>query len=141
MREPTTPLLVVNRIEALKGIYPAWSNGDILTQLKNEGVSISCSTIGRIIKRLKASGHSRKHTTASDVRNKRGKRRLVMIMINLQDTMNIYPSLNYGRGKIAVFHRLIHRKGAKRAQRKRTEGEKLGRQEVEICKPHKLSTS
>ena len=31
-----------------------------------------------------------------------GKRPLVMIMINLQDTMNISPSLNYGRGKIAV---------------------------------------
>jgi hypothetical protein len=45
-----------------------------LTQLKNEGVSISCSTIGRIMKRLKTSGHSRKHTTASDVRNKRGEK-------------------------------------------------------------------
>ncbi|MBI5676952.1 MAG: helix-turn-helix domain containing protein [Planctomycetes bacterium] len=74
LREPTTPLHVVNRIEVLKGIYPAWSNGDILTQLKNEGVSISCSTIGRIMKRLNASGHSHKHTTASDVRNKRGKK-------------------------------------------------------------------
>ncbi|HHT9107922.1 MAG TPA: helix-turn-helix domain-containing protein [Candidatus Wunengus sp. YC63] len=74
LREPTTPLYVVNRIEVLKGIHPAWSNGDILTQLKNEGVSISCSTIRRIMKRLNASGHSHKHTTASDVRNKRGKK-------------------------------------------------------------------
>ena len=54
------PLHVINRIEVLKEIHPAWSNGDILTQLKNEGVSISCSTIGRIMKRLKTSGHSRK---------------------------------------------------------------------------------
>ena len=74
LREPTTSLHVINRIEVLKGIYSTWSNGDILTQLKNEGVSISCSTIGRIMKRLKTSGHSRKHTTASDVRNKRGKK-------------------------------------------------------------------
>jgi len=74
LREPITPLHVISRIEVLKEINPAWSNGDILTQLKNEEVSISCSTIGRIMKRLKTSGHSRKHTTASEVRNKRGKK-------------------------------------------------------------------
>src|SRR4030067_1542818 len=70
LREPITPLHVISRIEVLKEINPAWSNGDILTQLKNEEVSISCSTIGRIMKRLKTSGHSRKHATASDTRNK-----------------------------------------------------------------------
>jgi transposase len=74
LRQPATPLHVINRIKLLKGIYPAWSNGDILTQLKNEGVFISCSTMRRIMKRLNASGHSRKRTTVSDARDNRGKK-------------------------------------------------------------------
>ena len=74
LREPTTPLHVVNHIDFLKEIHPAWSNGDILTQLKNEGVSVSLSTIGRIMKRLNASGKPHEHTAASAVGIKRGKK-------------------------------------------------------------------
>jgi transposase len=74
LKEPIAPLLVVNRIRVLKESYPAWSNSDISVQLKNEGVAISCSTIGKIIKRFKASGHSQSVQRTSDVRNKRGRK-------------------------------------------------------------------
>ena len=74
LREPTTPLHVINRIEVLKETNPSWRNSNILTQLKHEGVSVSLSTIGRIMKRLNASGKPHEHTTASAVGIKRGKK-------------------------------------------------------------------
>jgi len=56
LRQPTTPPGVVNRIKELKGKYPTWSGNKLAVQLKNEGVSITVSTIRRIINRLKRSG-------------------------------------------------------------------------------------
>lgn len=56
VRQPTTPPWVVNRIKELKETYPAWSGDKLSVQLKNEGVSITASTIRRTIKRLKESG-------------------------------------------------------------------------------------
>jgi transposase len=56
LRQPTTPPWVIARIKELKEDYPEWSGNKLFIQLKKEGVSISVSTVRRIIKRLKKSG-------------------------------------------------------------------------------------
>ncbi len=56
LREPATPLLVVNRIRELKERYPTWGRNKLWILLKNEGIYISTATIGRIINRLQKSG-------------------------------------------------------------------------------------
>ena len=73
LREPTTPLRVVGRIKIIKETHPAWSNSNILTQLKNEGVSISCATIGRIINKLKSSGLLHRNAATIYVNKRREK--------------------------------------------------------------------
>lgn len=72
LREPATPIEVVNKIRILRESHPRWSNNDILVQLKNEGAQISCSTIGRVIKRLEKTGLLRKApTTARDTKKEK----------------------------------------------------------------------
>lgn len=56
LREPTTPQWVINRVKELKESYPFWTRKQISIQIKNEGLSISLATVGRIVKRLKESG-------------------------------------------------------------------------------------
>lgn len=60
LREPATPLLVVNRIRDLKERYPTWGRNKLWILLKNEGICISAVTIGRVIIRLQKSGQLRK---------------------------------------------------------------------------------
>lgn len=56
LRKPLTPPWVINRIKELHEAYPTWSRNKLSVQLKNEGISITVSTVGRIINRLKESG-------------------------------------------------------------------------------------
>lgn len=56
LRKPSTPPWVINRIKELYEAYPAWSRNKLSVQLKKEGISITVSTVGRIINRLKGSG-------------------------------------------------------------------------------------
>ena len=56
LKEPTTPLSVVNRIRELKAKYPAWGRNKLSILLQTEGVCIGVSTIGRIISRLRKVG-------------------------------------------------------------------------------------
>lgn len=56
LREPTTPQWVVNRIKELKEAHPFWTMKQISIQIKNEGMSISLATVGRVVKRLRKSG-------------------------------------------------------------------------------------
>lgn len=56
LREPVTPLCVVNRIQQLKERYPTWGRNRLWVLLKNEGLYLSAATVGRIISRLRKSG-------------------------------------------------------------------------------------
>jgi len=56
VRQPETPLAVVERIRALRAEYPRWGKEKLAVLLRREGVRISPSTIGRILQRLKARG-------------------------------------------------------------------------------------
>src|SRR3989338_5309123 len=51
MRQPGTPWDVVMKIAALRNQYPAWSKYKIQIILEREGIKVSASTIGRILKR------------------------------------------------------------------------------------------
>ena len=51
LRKPTTPWLVVQRTVELRNQYPAWSKHKIRVLLKREGIVVSTSTVGRILKR------------------------------------------------------------------------------------------
>ena len=70
LRQPTTPPWVVNRIKELKEAYPTWSGNKLSVQLKNEGVSITASTIRRIINRLKESGLLQDHAVKINEKRK-----------------------------------------------------------------------
>ena len=51
LRKPTTPWSIVKRTVELRHRYPAWSKHKIQALLKKEGVAVSVSTVGRILKR------------------------------------------------------------------------------------------
>src|SRR3989338_6055978 len=51
MRQPGTHWDVVMKIAALRNQYPAWSKYKIQIILEREGIKVSASTIGRILKR------------------------------------------------------------------------------------------
>lgn len=77
-RKPQTPIEVVDRIRQLRGQYPRWGKDKLVILLKREGISISASTVGRVIKRLKQSGILKEPINDAMVklaRNRRMKRR------------------------------------------------------------------
>lgn len=51
LREPTTPWLTVATVEKLRKKYPAWSKYKLRAILIKQGITVSASTIGRILKR------------------------------------------------------------------------------------------
>lgn len=56
VRQPMTPLAVVERIRALRDQYPRWGKDKLAVLLRREGVVLSPSSIGRILRRLHARG-------------------------------------------------------------------------------------
>lgn len=56
VRQPETPLLTVQRIQALRERYPSWGREKLRILLLREGISISAKGIDRVIARLKARG-------------------------------------------------------------------------------------
>lgn len=56
VRQPGTPLVVVQRIQALREEYPSWGREKLRILLLREGISISAKSIDRVIARLKARG-------------------------------------------------------------------------------------
>jgi len=50
-RKPTTPWEVTSRIVDLRKEYPTWSKYKLKVLLKKEGVTVSESTVGRVLKR------------------------------------------------------------------------------------------
>jgi transposase InsO family protein len=55
-RVPQTPPAVVEKLLALRRKYPRWGKDKLVILLRREGVQISTSTVGRVLKRLKDRG-------------------------------------------------------------------------------------
>jgi len=55
-RKPQTSTEVAGRIRQLREQYPRWGKDKLVILLKRESISISASTVGRVIKRLKDRG-------------------------------------------------------------------------------------
>jgi len=51
LRQPTIPSTLVVKVVKLRKQYPAWSKYKIEAILKREGIKVSASTVGRILKR------------------------------------------------------------------------------------------
>ena len=56
VRQPETPVAVVQTIKGLREQYPCWGKDKLVVLLKNRGMNVSASTVGRTINRLKAKG-------------------------------------------------------------------------------------
>jgi len=56
VRRSETPVKVIERILELRKEYPRWSRDKLAVLLQREGISISGSTVGREMKKLKARG-------------------------------------------------------------------------------------
>lgn len=56
VREPETPVEVVEKIRELREEYPRWGKDKLVVLLKRQGMNISASTVGRVINRLKKRG-------------------------------------------------------------------------------------
>lgn len=56
VRKPKTPVEVVEKIHKLREQYPRWGRDKLVVLLRRDGLEISASTLGRVIKRLKERG-------------------------------------------------------------------------------------
>jgi putative transposase len=56
VRTPLTPTPVVDRILKLRQQYPRWGKDKLVVLLRREGIRVSTSTVGRVLKRLQARG-------------------------------------------------------------------------------------
>ena len=56
VRQPQTPLPVVQRFQAMREEYPRWGREKLRTLLAQEGVRLSVKSIDRVLHRLKARG-------------------------------------------------------------------------------------
>lgn len=57
LRQPTTPVEVVELIKSLREQYPRWGKEKLIVLLKRQGYLVSSSTVGRTIVRLKQRGY------------------------------------------------------------------------------------
>jgi transposase InsO family protein len=55
-RTPQTPPAVVERILALRQRYPRWGKDKLAVLVRREGLKVSTSTVGRVMKRLRERG-------------------------------------------------------------------------------------
>jgi len=56
VHQPKTPVEVVVKIHKLREQYPRWGRDKLVVLLRREGIEVSASTLGRVIKRLKERG-------------------------------------------------------------------------------------
>jgi len=56
VRRPLTPERVVERIRELREEYPRWGKEKLAVLLRREGIKLSGSTVGRVMRRLRARG-------------------------------------------------------------------------------------
>ena len=59
VRQPQTPLEVVERVRVVREQYPRWGREKLRALLAEEGITISAKSIDRVIGRLKARGELR----------------------------------------------------------------------------------
>ena len=62
VRQPQTPLEVVERVRVIRETYPRWGREKLRSLLAEEGITISAKSIDRVIGRLKARGEHREST-------------------------------------------------------------------------------
>jgi len=55
-RTPQTPPAVIERILALRQRYPRWGKDKLAVLIRREGLKVSTSTVGRVMKRLRERG-------------------------------------------------------------------------------------
>src|SRR4030043_569039 len=56
LRQPDTPVVVVERIKQLREEYPRWGKEKLKVLLQREDIIVSVSTVGRTLRRLKDRG-------------------------------------------------------------------------------------
>jgi putative transposase len=56
VRKPLTPAPIEDRILELRTKYPRWGKDKLVVLLRREGIRVSTSTVGRVMKRLKDRG-------------------------------------------------------------------------------------
>jgi len=56
VRQPLTPARIQDRILELRNKYPRWGKDKLVVLLRREGIRVSTSTVGRVMKRLKDRG-------------------------------------------------------------------------------------
>jgi len=56
LRQPQTPVAVVEAILELRRRYPRWGKTKLAVLLARQGIEVSASTVGRVMNRLKARG-------------------------------------------------------------------------------------
>jgi putative transposase len=56
VRQPQTPVAVVEAILELRTLYPRWGKKKLVVLLARKGIRVSASTVGRVMNRLKARG-------------------------------------------------------------------------------------
>jgi putative transposase len=56
VRQPTTPALVEDRVLELRRKYPRWGKDKLVVLVRRQGIGVSTSTVGRVMKRLKERG-------------------------------------------------------------------------------------
>lgn len=57
VRAPQTPAALVARVRAVREQYPRWGKAKLVVLLRREGWTVSVSTVGRTLTRLRARGH------------------------------------------------------------------------------------
>jgi putative transposase len=71
LRKPTTEPKVVDRIRFWREKYPRWGKEKIRVLLKSDGIKVSVSTIGRVLKRLLDRGVIREPLKLRQIRSRR----------------------------------------------------------------------
>ena len=71
LRKPTTAPKIVDRIRALREKYPRWGKDKLVVLLQAQGIKVSASTVGRVLKRLLSRGVIREPEKLLRVRSRR----------------------------------------------------------------------
>lgn len=75
VRVPQTPPALVARIRALRELYPRWGKAKLVVLLRADGWTVSASTVGRTLHRLRRVGQLREPAVVKAQRRRRRVRR------------------------------------------------------------------
>jgi len=71
VRKPTTAPRIIDKIRSLREKYPRWGKDKLAVLLRAEGIRVSASTVGRVVKRLLARGLIREPAKLRRIRSRR----------------------------------------------------------------------